>query len=156
MHGTGLSTIHTESAAGSGYLVKRHEGNRGNGAREEGMSEGTRWAPAPSGERARAMVGRCVGYFSGTASDRRLPTPTGRCALKLHSEFLTWKLCFEVLPAWSWPMRSITHNTSTRLSVVIGRMAERPDLVHAMPGRHCRISSQRGLTGWTRLATYPF
>ncbi len=64
----------------------------GNGACEEGMSEGTRWAPAPSGERAGPMVGRCVGYFSGTASDRRLSIHTGQYVLKPQAEFLTLKL----------------------------------------------------------------
>jgi len=49
---------------------------RGWSARED-MSEGTQLAPSLSGDRAWAMVGGRVGYFSGTASDWRLSMSTG-------------------------------------------------------------------------------
>ena len=59
----------------------------GSGARAEGVSEGIRLAPDPSGERVRAMVGRCVGYFSGTASDRRLLVYTGQWIINHIASF---------------------------------------------------------------------
>jgi len=44
-----------------------------------------------------------VGYFSGTASDRRLPTRTGEKVINAHRKFLTLKHCWRsksFLPYW--------------------------------------------------------
>ena len=75
-----------QQKGGGGALV---EGKRG---MSEASGPGNRCQPAASVDiQGSGVVDRCVGYFSGTASDRRLPVCTGQAVINPHGVFLSLK-----------------------------------------------------------------